>query len=258
VLVCDDDPSIRTIVAEQLRQHGYTVVEADRGDQALSMAEELPLDAILLDLYMPGVSGWETLNRLKSNPKTAQIPIVVLSVLSPSERPRLAGDADGWVQKPFNENLLLNELGRLLHGPEKPTNILLVEDDRDLAAIIIESFERAGVNITHASTRQEAITMCRSQRPDLLILDLTLPDGNGFGVVDWLRRNEAMRTLPVVVYSGHEVSESEMGQLRLGPTQFLTKAKVLPKDVEALVLTMVRQQRGAMPAEKIGPVVEKI
>jgi len=249
VLVCDDDPGIRTIVAEQLRQHGYTVIEADRGEQAIAMAVEHDPDAILLDLYMPGISGWETLNQLKRNTLTADIPVVVLSVLSPSERPRLAGDADGWVQKPFNESLLLNELGRVLHGAEGLTHILLVEDDHDLASIILASFERAGVHISHASTRQEAIAMCRSQRPDLLILDLKLPDGDGFGVIDWLRRHPEMRTLPVVVYSGHEVSEEEMNQLRLGPTQFLTKAKVLPADVESLVLTMVRQSRAQTEAE---------
>jgi CheY-like chemotaxis protein len=202
---------------------------------------------------MPGLSGWETLNRLKRNTLTADIPVVVLSVLSPSERPRLAGDAAGWVQKPFNENLLLNELGRVLHGSEGPTHILLVEDDHDLAVIILASFERAGIHISHAATRQEAIAMCRSQKPDLLILDLMLPDGDGFGVIDWLRRHPEMRTLPVVVYSGHEVSEREMGQLRLGPTQFLTKAKVQPKDVEALVLTMVRQSRA-----QAGPKTETI
>jgi PAS domain S-box-containing protein len=247
VLVCDDDPGIRTIVAEQLRQHGYTVMEADRGEQAITMAQEHHPDAILLDLYMPGLSGWETLNRLKCNALTSDIPVVVLSVLSPSERPRLAGDAAGWVQKPFNENLLLNELGRVLHGSEGPTHILLVEDDHDLATIILASFERAGIHISHAATRHEAIAMCRSQKPDLLILDLMLPDGDGFGVIDWLRRHPEMRTLPVVVYSGHEVSEREMSQLRLGPTQFLTKAKVQPKDVEALVLTMVRQSRAQTP-----------
>jgi PAS domain S-box-containing protein len=253
ILVCDDDPSIRTIVAEQLRLSGYTVVEADRGEQAISMAEELPIDGILLDLYMPGVSGWETLNRLKRNPLTAAIPVVILSVLSPAERPQLASNADGWVQKPFNENLLLNELGRVLHGSEGPTHILLVEDDHDLANILISSFESTGVHISHAATRQEAIAMCRSQRPDLLILDISLPDGDGFGIIDWLRQHPQMRTLPVVVYSGREVSELEMTQLRLGPTQFLTKAKVLPKDVEALVLTMVRQSRtpSAEPTEKI-------
>jgi len=243
ILVCDDDPGIRTVVAEHLRLHGYTVAEADRGEQAISMAENMRIDGILLDLYMPGISGWETLNRLKRNPLTAGIPVVILSVLSPAERPRLANDADGWVQKPFNESLLLNELGRVLHGAEGPINILLVEDDHDLASILIASFESTGVHISHAPTRQEAISMCRSQRPDLLILDLSLPDGDGFGLIDWLRQHPEMRSLPVVVYSGHEVSEGEMSQLRLGPTQFLTKAKVLPKDVEALVLTMVRQSR---------------
>jgi len=243
ILVCDDDTSIRTIVAEHLRRHGYTVVEADRGEQAISMAQELPIHGILLDLYMPGISGWETLNRLKRNPMTAGIPVVVLSVLSPAERPALANDADGWVQKPFNESLLLTELGRVLHGADGSARILLVEDDHDLAAILIASFERTGVHIAHASTRQEAIAMCRAQQPDLLILDLSLPDGDGFSIIDWLRQHPQMRTLPVVVYSGHEVSEQEMSQLRLGPTQFLTKAKVLPKDVEELVLTMVRQSR---------------
>jgi CheY-like chemotaxis protein len=243
VLVCDDDPGIRTIVGEHLRQHGYTVVEADRGEQALVLAAELDIQAILLDLYMPGLSGWETLQRLRNTPATANIPVVVLSVLSPTERPKLAGDADGWVQKPFNETLLLSELGRVLHGSDDPGRILLVEDDNDLASVVTTGFEQAGIQVDHASTLEQAIEHCRIHRPDLIILDLRLPDGDGFSLVDWLRQNPDMRTLPLVVYSGHEVSEEEMGQLRLGPTQFLTKAKVQPKDVEALVLTMVRHFR---------------
>lgn len=241
VLVCDDDVGIRTIVSEHLRRHGYNVVEADRGEQAMALATELPVEAILLDLYMPGLSGWETLQRLKNDKATANIPVVILSVLSPTERPILAEDAAGWVQKPFNENLLLNELGRVLHGSDDPGHILLVEDDHGLAQVVITSFEHAGIHVDHASTRREAIEMCSRHRPDLMILDLTLPDGDGFSVVDWLRQQPELRTLPLVVYSGREVSEREMSQLRLGPTQFLTKARVQPEEVEALVLTMVRQ-----------------
>ncbi|MHB1022010.1 MAG: PAS domain S-box protein [Acidobacteriaceae bacterium] len=241
VLVCDDDAGIRTIVSEHLRRHGYTVVEAERGEQALALANELPVEAILLDLYMPGLSGWETLQRLKNDKATAEIPVVILSVLSPTERPVLAEDAAGWVQKPFNENLLLNELGRVLHGSDDPGHVLLVEDDLDLAQVVIASFEQAGIQVAHATTRRDAIEMCRHRKPDLMILDLTLPDGDGFSVVDWLRRQPEFRTLPLVVYSGREVSDREMRQLRLGPTQFLTKARVQPEEVEALVLTMVRQ-----------------
>ena len=260
ILVCDDDASIRTIVAEHLRQQGYTVLEADRGEQAITLATENSIDAILLDLYMPGLSGWETMQRLKAAPATQEIPIVILSGLSPYQRPELATDAQGWVQKPFNENLLLGELARVLHGTDGPAIILLVEDDTDLASVITTGFQQAtaadknknqGVEIIHASTRHQAIALCTAQRPDLILLDLTLPDGDGFSLVDWLRQQPALRTLPLVVYSGREVSDTERDKLRLGPTQFLTKARVQPGDVEDLVLAMLSRLRDPQPTVKI-------
>jgi signal transduction histidine kinase/CheY-like chemotaxis protein len=243
ILICDDDPGIRTIVSEHLTRQGYTVLEAASGDQALDIASENQVEAILLDLYMPGLSGWETLQRLRNTPTTANIPVVVLSVLSSTLRPQLTGDAQGWVQKPFNEQLLFAELGRVLHHGEGPAYILLVEDDEDLASVLIASFHDSPVHIDHASSRQEAIRQCINRRPDLLILDLTLPDGDGFSFVEWLRQQPALRSLPMVVYSGREVSDAEMTKLRLGPTEFLTKAKVQPQEVEELVLSMVQRIR---------------
>ncbi|HEX7159176.1 MAG TPA: response regulator [Edaphobacter sp.] len=243
ILICDDDPGIRTVVSEHLTRQGYTVIEASSGDQALILAADHQVEAILLDLYMPGLSGWETLQRLRNNPVTVNIPVVVLSVLSSTLRPQLTGDAQGWVQKPFNEHLLFAELGRVLHHGDGPAFVLLVEDDEDLASVLMASFHDTPVHIDHASTRQEAIRQCIQRRPDLLILDLTLPDGDGFSFVEWLRHQPALRTLPLVVYSGREVSETEMSKLRLGPTEFLTKAKVQPQEVEELVLSMVQRMR---------------
>jgi signal transduction histidine kinase/CheY-like chemotaxis protein len=243
ILVCDDDAGIRTVVAEHLTRQGYTVVEASSGEQALILAAEHHVEAILLDLYMPGLSGWETLQRLRNNPVTANIPVVVLSVLSSTLRPQLTGDAQGWVQKPFNENLLFAELGRVLHQGEGPAYVLLVEDDEDLASVLTASFQDAAVHVDHAATRQQAIRQCITRPPDLLILDLTLPDGDGFSLVEWLRQQPTLRTMPLVVYSGREMSEGEMAKLRLGPTEFLTKAKVQPQEVEELVLSMVHRLR---------------
>jgi signal transduction histidine kinase/CheY-like chemotaxis protein len=243
ILVCDDDDGIRTVVGEHLHRQGYTVIEANSGEQCLVLAAENHVEAILLDLYMPGLSGWETLQRLRNNPLTSNIPVVVLSVLSSTLRPQLTGDAQGWVQKPFNENLLFAELGRVLHHGEGPAYVLLVEDDEDLASVVIASFQDAAVHIDHASTRQQAIRQCITRRPDLLILDLTLPDGDGFSLVEWLRQQPPLATLPLVVYSGREISDVEMAKLRLGPTEFLTKAKVQPKEVEELVLSMVHHIR---------------
>ncbi len=243
ILVCDDDSGIRTVVSEHLTRQGYAVIEASSGEQALILAAEHHVEAILLDLYMPGLSGWETLQRLRNNPITAKIPVVVLSVLSSTLRPQLTGDAQGWVQKPFNESLLFAELGRVLHHGEGPADILLVEDDEDLASVLTASFRDAAVRVERAATRQQAIRQCITRPPDLLILDLTLPDGDGFSLVEWLRQQPTLKTLPLVVYSGREISEIEMSKLRLGPTEFLTKAKVQPHEVEELVLSMVNRIR---------------
>ncbi|MEO6910766.1 MAG: response regulator [Edaphobacter sp.] len=243
ILVCDDDPGIRTVVSEHLQRQGYNVIEASSGEQALRLAAEHPVEAILLDLYMPGLSGWETLQHLRNSPATAHIPVVILSVLASALRPQLTGDAQGWVQKPFNEKLLFAELGRILHHGDGPANVLLVEDDIDLANVVVASFQNAAIHIDHVATRQLAIRQCITQPPDLLILDLTLPDGNGFTLVEWIRQQPGLSTLPLVVYSGREISDSEMAKLRLGPTQFLTKARVQPQEVEELVLSMVHRIR---------------
>jgi signal transduction histidine kinase/CheY-like chemotaxis protein len=245
VLLCDDDPGVRTIVGEHLRQHGYEILEAESGEMAIACAEQNPVSAILLDLHMPGLTGWETLQRLKNSPVTAKIPVVILSVLSPASTPSASRGvpAQGWVQKPFNEHLLLAELSRVLHHGDGPARVLLVEDDADLASVVITGFKDVQVKLEHASTREAAMEQCLVSPPDLIILDLTLPDGDGFSLVDWLRQQPELRTLPLVVYSGREVSEFERKQLQLGPTQFLTKAKVQPEEVEELVLNIVQRLR---------------
>jgi signal transduction histidine kinase/DNA-binding response OmpR family regulator len=259
ILVCDDDPSIRVVVAEQLRQQGYDILEAGGGEEVITIAGKhsakirnngasTPISAILLDLYMPGLSGWETLRRLKESPATAGIPVVILSVSPPTERTAGAKEPQGWVQKPFNENLLLAELGRVLRAKGSPGEILLVEQDQQLAEEIRVGFQNAGVQMDHASTLQQAVDRCLLGHPDLLILDLTLPDGDGFSLVDWLRRQPTLRTLPLVVYSSREVTEAEMAKLRLGPTQFFHKAKVKPREVEEMALAMVSRLRSSNPA----------
>jgi signal transduction histidine kinase/DNA-binding response OmpR family regulator len=254
ILVCDDDPGIRVVVAEQLRQHGYDILEAGSGDEVIAIAAKhaaqvaagtasKPISAFLLDLYMPGLTGWETLERLRAQPSTASIPVVILSVIPATDKPAQAGHAQGWVQKPFNENLLLAEIQRVLRVKGESGHILLVEQDQELAAAVLAGFRKAEVRIDHASTLQQAVDRCLLGPPDLLILDLTLPDGDGFSLVDWLRRQPGLRALPLVVYSGREISDIEMQKLRLGPTEFLSKTTVHPREVQGLVQAMVQRLR---------------
>ena len=261
ILVCDDDSGIRVVVAEQLRQHGYDILEAGSGHEVLTLVRKHsqpaagrngstdgPISAILLDLYMPGFSGWETLHQLREIPGAASIPVVILSVIPPTDRPANAANAQGWVQKPFNERLLLAELGRVLRVKGGTGHILLVEQDAPLAEAILGGFRKSGIRIDHAATLQQAVDRCMLGPPDLLILDLTLPDGDGFSLVEWLRRQAGLRGLPLVVYSGREIPEPEMAKLRLGPTEFLHKEKVQPREVEELVLAMVQRLRNPAAA----------
>jgi PAS domain S-box-containing protein len=243
ILICDRDPKTRVAVADHLRQHGYKVVDAETGEQAIAIAHEVELAAILLDLSLPAMHGWQTLRLLKGDRATASVPVVVLSMLSADQRPELADDVEGWVQKPHEEETLLSELARVLRGGQEAARVLLVEDDEDLARVILATFERAGIDVHHAASRTRAIELCVEVKPDLLILDLSLPDGDGFNVVDWLRQQKELSKLPLVVYSARDIADHERSLLKLGPTEFLTKAKVQPQEVEALVLTMLRRFR---------------
>ncbi len=239
VLVCDDDPASRALVRHHLQQHGYQVVEAGRGEEAISLARQRSFSAILLDLNMPGLNGWETLNQLKNDPATAGIPVVILSVSGSGPQPA-AGEISGWIQKPINEHALLTSLGDALHDGPGLSQVLVVEADEHLAGAIGSSFERAGLRVSHASTRNQAIQSCQRLRPDLMVLDISLPDVDGMQIVAWLRQHYELHKVPLVVYSGRDVSHEEMSMLEHGPTQLLTRAGVQPAEVESLVLTMLR------------------
>lgn len=258
ILVCDDDPGIRVVVAEQLRVHGYDILEAGSGEEAISIAQEQmaraaglrsdrgrstqPIAAILLDLYMPGLSGRETLERLRESPATASVPTVILSVSPAAEHALPQGAAQGWVQKPFNENLLLAELKRVLRSAGGAGQVLLVEPDPEIAKALLSGIENAGVRAAHVSTLQQAVDRCMMTPPEMMVLEISLPDGDGFSLVDWMRRQPALKDMQLVVYSAREFSEAEIHRLRLGPTQFLNKDSIRPKQVEDLILMMVRRR----------------
>ena len=248
VLIVDDDPGVRHFMAEHVRKQGYTVLETESGQNALHIASNQSVEAILLDTCMPGLTGWEIVERLKANPGTAAIPVAILSVLSPAmrngSRPSKIGKAQDRVQPVMNPSLSLAELGRVLHRDNGPARILLVEDDADLAAVVLSSFDHraqdGSLRVDHAASLAEAIQFCETQPPEVLILDLHLPEGGGFALVKWLRRHPKLGALPLFVYSGRELNPEERLQLRLGSTQFLSKARVAPKEMEDLVLAMVR------------------
>jgi DNA-binding response OmpR family regulator len=227
VLVSTTDNDARTSLAASLRFHGYNVIEASSGRETLAHAQRQAPRAMLLDLTLPDMSGWEALRILKEEPATSDVPVIILSAHAISKSSTLGLGADGWLQVPAQESDLLEELATVLNRQKTWAEILLVEDDLDLARVISATFERAGVHVLHASTRQAA-------------LDVGLPDGDGFGLVERLRHHPELQALPLLVYSARDLSDAERDQLQLGPTTFLTKTRVQAQEVETLVLAMLR------------------
>jgi PAS domain S-box-containing protein len=241
VLLADANDGTRPVLVEKLARHGYRVVEATTVEQTVAAARN-GVHAILIDTSLDGMNGWEVLRLLRRPDEERRVPVVLLSVASqnPAELP---SEAEGLVTKPIEEDALLNELARVLSGPGETARILIVEDDQDLANVIANVFTRDSITVTIAPTRQAALDACFTVQPHLVVLDIGLPDGDGFNVVDWIRQQEGLANLPLVVYSGRDLGAEERRQLTLGPTHFLTKAHVQPQQLEALVLTLLRNSR---------------
>lgn len=239
IYVCDDDSDARNVLKFFLAERGYRVREMATGRDLMDALTQEKPDAILLDLFMPDMNGWETLARLKSDPETSGVPVIVVSILSPDETGATGLELSGWVQKPLEERALAGVIDRAFRQKARRPRLVLVEDDADLASVIIASFERYGIETIHARTGDEAIEIARRVDPDLLILDLILPGVDGYGVIDWLKDHEVWRGLPLVVYSATEPSPSQRERLQLGHTEFMTKSRVAPEEFERRIVSLL-------------------
>jgi len=132
-----------------------------------------------------------------------------------------------------------NEKGPTIGAREEQTRrlqVLVAEDDRDLARVLISMFERHGAVTYYAETGAEAIQCYNLVVPDLLVLDPVMPEGDGFAVVDWMRQRDHLSQIPVVVYAAGELTAAEQQRLTLGPTRFFTKSRVTPEQFEQQVM----------------------
>ncbi len=241
VLMCDDDPSIRAVVQTMLEQQGYRVLTVASGQEAVEQAKARQPDVILLNLMMPGMNGWETMATLKEQLETRHIPIVLLSGLLPDERESTQPDVIDWIVKPPDEMLLFQAIERAVAPQDKQARVLIVEDDLDLARVLIAMFERHGIETFHARTGPEAIQLSQRIIPDLVVLDLVLPECNGCVVVNWLRYHNRLCQVPLVIYTAKDLNNSDRERLKLGQTLFLTKGRITPKEFEQRVIYLLNR-----------------
>lgn len=151
-----------------------------------------------------------------------------------------AACVEEWVSKPIDETALLAALERALSGGAS-TKVLVVEDDLGLAPVLSAMFERNGLVTVNAHTVRQALEICRLGVPDLLVLDLMLPDGNGAEIVDFLRHDDRFGDVPVVIYTAQDLNEAERAGLQLGRTHFFTKGHITPAELERRIMALLEE-----------------
>jgi CheY-like chemotaxis protein len=240
VVVVDDDPYVVEVLRTVLEERGYGVVGVTDGGAALEVIEEAQPAAIVLDLAMPGTSGAEVLSRLRQSAATADVPVVVVSGTRPADAQETAALADGWLVKPVDPERLIETVRDVIQRRPHHNQVLVVEDDDDLRTVVATVLENGGLVVTQARSVAEArAALAAGAEPDVVVLDLKLPGGDGQELVADLRRDGRLQQVPLVVFSGAEVSSEEREDLRLGRTVFLTKGRTAPDAVLHSVLDLL-------------------
>ncbi len=222
VLAVDNNPQVIHLYQRYLTPEGYRVVPLTDPSMAVARARELKPVAILLDIMMPGRDGWQVLSELKKHPETRDIPVIIISVIDNKERGFSLGAA-AYLTKPIQENDLLKALKRL--DPKgRVKDILIIEDDSSDRHLLSRLLEEIGAyHIRTAEDGTSALKQIQEQQPDAIILDLLLPQMDGFALLEHLRSKPEWQNLPVIVYTAADLSSSDLERLRSASQGFLQK-----------------------------------
>ncbi|BAZ02599.1 multi-sensor hybrid histidine kinase [Tolypothrix tenuis PCC 7101] len=214
LLVIEDDVKFVRILLDMARQQGFKVLVALNSKQGLALAQQFKPDAITLDICMPDIDGWMVLDRLKHDSQTRHIPVHIFSIDDRQQRGLELG-AIAYVQKPVTKEQLVGALTDIKGFVErKVKNLLVIEDDPVQARSIIELIGNGDVHSTAVHTAAAAIATLQSQHIDCIVLDLGLPDMTGLELIEEIKQQPNWLKIPIIVYTGKELSRQEETQLR--------------------------------------------
>ena len=232
VLVIDDEAAVRELMQRMLTREGFGVVTAASGEEGLRQARQARPDAITLDVMMPGMDGWTVLSTLKADPELADIPVVMVTIIDDKNLGYSLGASD-YVTKPIDRERLLNVLRPFRRG----RGVLIVDDDPVLRDLIRRALEREGYAVAEAENGRVALERVRADLPGVVLLDLLMPEMDGFEFIAQLHREEAWRDIPLVVITAKDLSAEDRGRLNGYVQRILQKGG----DTRDHLLTEVRE-----------------
>jgi CheY-like chemotaxis protein/HAMP domain-containing protein len=250
LLIVEDDPHYARVLVDLAHDHGLKVLVAMRGADALGLAREYQPNAVSLDVFLPDMLGWTVLSQLKQNPATRHIPVQIVT-LDEDRQHGLARGAFSFMTKPATTEGLQEALGKITeYVKPRRKKLLVVEDNPAERLSITELLGHDDIDIVTVETGALAIDTLRKMPADCVVLDLRLPDMSGFEVLERIRDDEDLANVPVVVFTGRELSPEEDAQLHTMARSVVVKGVESPErllDETALFLHRVVSD---LPAEK--------
>ena len=220
ILVIDDDDSVREVTTHFLSRQGFSVTTARGGREGLRLARELQPAAITLDIMMPDLDGWTVLAALKGDPATASIPVILMTIVDEKNRGYSLGAAD-YMVKPVDWNGLAGVLRSICKSAGR--NVLIVDDDDTMRAGLRRALHEEGWQVTEAENGRVALARLAESVPDVMVVDLMMPEMDGFELLDALRSNGGWREIPVLVLTAKDLSDGDRARLNVEIERILQK-----------------------------------
>jgi signal transduction histidine kinase/DNA-binding response OmpR family regulator len=238
VLVIDDDPATRELIHRIVSPEGFEVVQAGSGEEGLRVAHSQRPDMIILDVILPGMNGWSVLTTLKADDELADIPVVLLTILDDCKRAYALGATD-FLVKPIDRERLVATTKKY-RSPVPPSTVLVVDDDADCRLTVRKLLERENWAVVEAENGHVALDwLDRNAPPALILLDLVMPEMDGFRFVEEKRKRGGERIVPVVVLTAKDMTAEERHQLRGGVDEILQKGVYTPEQFDRTVRSLV-------------------
>ena len=238
VLIIDDDVAARDLMSRGLVKEGFQVFTAASGEEGIRMAKEVRPDVITLDVLMPGMDGWAVLRALKSDKEVADIPVIMVTMVDDKDMGHALGAAD-YLPKPIDRERLVSMLGRY-RCKHPPCPILVIEDDASTREMIRRTLEQDGWTVCEAENGRVGLERLAENRPDLILLDLMMPEMDGFEFVAELRRHAEWKGIPVVVVTARDITREDRVRLNGQVKKIFQKGALSREDLAREIRTMAR------------------
>jgi signal transduction histidine kinase/CheY-like chemotaxis protein len=241
VLIIDDDKATHDLLERELSEEGYRVLHAGGGREGLKLAKAARPDVITLDIIMPDLDGWSVLKALKDDPELSEIPVVLITIMGDRDMGFALGAAD-FINKPLDRDALVQAVSRHRKA-DGSAQVLVVDDDAKSRDMLRRTLEKEGWSVAEAVNGREALGQLEQARPGLVLLDLMMPEMDGFEVLERMRSEDSWRDIPVIIVTAKDLTRDEVDRLNHRVVKVLQKGAYrrsdLLRDVHAMVARRV-------------------